>query len=111
MATGLTLKIHEEGDEAIVTCTGQLVFGVTDTLSSEVKPLMKTHKKVVLDLSALEKMDSLGLGTIVRLVVAAKTSGCQFELINLSQRIRQLFGITNVISIFESCGEQRMRLP
>jgi anti-sigma B factor antagonist len=76
-----------------------------------VKGLIPGNKRIVLDLTDLSQMDSMGLGTVVRLLVSAKSSGCKLELINLNRRIRELFGITNLLSAFEICGEQRMKLP
>jgi hypothetical protein len=32
-------------------------------------------------------------------------------LLNLSPRIRELMSITNVLSVFETCGRTGMRLP
>ena len=107
----LSLHIHAEGDEALVRCGGKLVAGVTETLTTEVKQLIPGYQRIVLDLSDLTHMDSMGLGAIVRLFVSAKGSGRQLELINLSQRVRELFGITHLLSVFEACGEQRPRLP
>jgi anti-anti-sigma factor len=65
----------------------------------------------VLDLTELTQMDSMGLGTIMGLYVSAKTSGSSLILINLSQRVRELFRITNVWSILEVYGENIIRLP
>ena len=107
----LSLRIHAEDGEATVRCSGKLVAGVTETLSAEVRELIPDSKRIVLDLTEVTHIDSMGLGTIVRLLVSAKSRGCKLELINLSPRIRQLFGITNLLNVFEMCGEQRMKLP
>ena len=56
-------------------------------------------------------MDSLGLGTIVGLYVSAKASGCTLILINLSPRVRELFSMTNVWSIFDEYAEHIIRTP
>jgi anti-anti-sigma factor len=56
-------------------------------------------------------MDSSGLGTIVALYISAKNAGSTLELINLSPRIRELFGLTNLLSVFETCGRYGTRLP
>ena len=55
-------------------------------------------------------MDSSGLGTLVRLYVSCKSAGCDLELINLGQRIRQLFEISNLLSVFTVVGEQGIRI-
>jgi hypothetical protein len=45
------------------------------------------------------------------LYVSAKGAGARLEVINLSQRVRHLFSITNVLSLFEVAGEQNIRMP
>jgi anti-sigma B factor antagonist len=47
----------------------------------------------------------MGLGTIVRLYAHSKSAGCDFQLINLGPRIRQLLGITNLLAVFTTIGE------
>jgi anti-sigma B factor antagonist len=109
--TSLSLRIREDGDAVVVACSGRLVAGVTDLLYSEVKALILRDRLVVLDLTDLSQMDSMGLGTIVRLYASAKSAGCDLELINLSARVRELFGITGLFSVFGECGEHRTRMP
>jgi anti-sigma B factor antagonist len=95
----------------VVRCSGRLTAGVTDLLYAEVKRLMPDHKHIVLDLTDLTQMDSMGLGTVVRLFVSAKTSGCDLKLINLSKRVRELFSITNLASVFEVYGDHPTKVP
>jgi anti-sigma B factor antagonist len=110
-APPLSLRTHVEGDATIVHCTGKLTAGLTGILRDEVKRLIPQSKKIVLDLTDLTQMDSLGLGTIVGLYVSAKASGSTLILINLSRRVRELFRVTNVWSILEVYGENIIRLP
>jgi anti-sigma B factor antagonist len=107
----LSLRVYVEGDVTIVQCTGKLTSGLTSILRDEVKRLIPESKKIILDLTGLTQMDSMGLGTIVGLYVSAKASGCTLILINLSPRVRDLFRITNVWSILEVYGENIIRMP
>ena len=107
----LTLRTYVEGDATIVQCTGKLTAGYTSILRDEVKRLIPESKKIILDLTGLTLMDSLGLGTIVGLYVSAKASGTALILINLSPRVRDLFRITNVWSVLEVYGENIIRMP
>jgi anti-sigma B factor antagonist len=91
--------------------SGKLVAGTTDVLYQEVRRLIPDSKKIVLDLSDLAYMDSMGLGTVIRLYVSAKSAGCDLQLINLSKRIRELLGVTNLLSVFTICGEHTIRMP
>ncbi len=107
----LTLEIDRARDLAVVRCHGKLVAGVTDVLYREVSQLIPQTKRIVLDLTDLTHMDSMGLGTLVRLYVSARPAGCNLELINLGKRIRQLFGMTGLLSVFTVIGENDIRVP
>jgi anti-sigma B factor antagonist len=114
-ASQLTLVTSTEGDAAgsftQVRCTGKLIATSTGILQTEVRSLLPGSKRVVLDLTDLGYMDSSGLGSIIGLYVSAKSAGSRLEVINLSARVRQLFSITNVLSLFETCGEHNIRIP
>ena len=84
--------------------------GVNDFLYTEVSQLIPNTKRIVLDLTDLTHMDSMGLGTLVRLYVSTKSAGCDLELINLGKRIRQLIGMTNLLSVFTVVGENGIRM-
>jgi anti-sigma B factor antagonist len=100
----LALDIERDGNVAVVRCHGKLVAGVCDVLYTQVSQLIPESKRIVLDLTDLTHMDSMGLGTLVRLYVSTKSAGCDLELVNLSKRIRQLFGVSNLLSIFTVIG-------
>jgi anti-sigma B factor antagonist len=108
--TLLTLDIERDGDTAVVRCRGKLVAGVNDFLYAEVSRLIPDTKRIVLDLTDLTHMDSMGLGTIVRLYVSTRSAGCELELINLGKRIRQLLGVTHLLSVFTVIGENGIKL-
>ena len=110
-APQLTLATSTEGDVATVRCTGKLVAGVAGILQDEIRGLLPGSKRIVLDLTNLGYMDSSGLGSIIGLYVSVKRAGGRLEVINLSERVRELFSITNVLSLFEVCGEQNIRIP
>jgi anti-anti-sigma factor len=106
---GLTLDIElHAGDMAIVRCHGRLVAGTTQILYSEVDALMPEIQRVVLDLSDLQYIDSMGLGGLVRLYVTAKAAGCTLELLNLSQQIQHVLGMTNLLAVFPIVGEDSL---
>ena len=106
----LTLEVGTNGDIATVKCHGKLVMGVCDVLTSKVRELIPTTKKIVLDLTDLTHMDSIGLGTLVRLYVSAKAGGSCVVLVNVGPRIRQLLGITNLLSVLTDMCEQGVNI-
>jgi anti-sigma B factor antagonist len=101
----------EVADKTVtVRCRGRLVFGVCNQLVQPIKELLPANKRVVLDLRELTHMDSTGLGTVVRLYVSAKAAGTTLELCHISPHIRQILGITNLLSVLTEMCEQGITL-
>jgi anti-sigma B factor antagonist len=84
------------------------VAGLCDPLHARVKPLLSETKRLVLDLGEVTFMDSIGLGTMVRLYVSAKSAGCGLELMHVGKHIREVLGITHLLGVFTLIGENRM---
>lgn len=106
----LTLAIEDHGDTAVIILTGRLVSSSSDLLYRPVLALLPTHKRIVLDLAELTHMDSMGLGSLLRLYVSAKARGCTIELRNLGNRVRELMVMTNLLPMFTVVGEHGVRM-
>lgn len=105
-ATSLTLTVERHGTKATVHCRGRLVAGVGHKLYDCVHELLPEAKCITLDLTELAYVDSMGLGTLVRIYCSAKAQGSRLELVNLGKQIRELLGITNLLSVFSTMCEQ-----
>jgi anti-sigma B factor antagonist len=101
----LALEIVRTDNDVMIRCRGKIVAGVNDYLYTEVSRQIPGAKRIVLDLTELTHMDSMGLGAIVRLYVSARSTGCQVQLINLGPRIQKLLGVTNLLTIFTTIGQ------
>ena len=103
-AQGGELKLETEQSPAGITvrCSGRITLSSVESLMSTVRPLIPTTKRIVLDLTDLDYLDSSGLGAIVRLWSASRKAGVDLNVINLKKRIKDLFSLTNLSSIFES---------
>jgi anti-anti-sigma factor len=107
----ITLAKEILDDATVVRCGGRLVAGSTDALHAEIKSLLVPGSRVVLDFSGLTQMDSSGLGSVVALYVSAKSAGAGLELTNLAPKIRMLFSMTNLLTLFQSVGDGTIRIP
>jgi anti-sigma B factor antagonist len=101
----LTLDVERNGDTATIRCHGRLVSGFGQILYNQVCQLLPESKHLVLDLGDLTYMDSMGLGTLVRIYVSTKSAGCTLELIHLGKRIRGLLGVAGLLNVFSVVGE------
>jgi anti-sigma B factor antagonist len=107
---GFRVHIYQREDDTVVECHGKLTVENAPLLKSEAKSIMSAKKRIVLDLKEVPFMDSSGLGTIAGLYVSARTSRCEFKLVNANQQIRELLGISNLLRLFESTGRHGGRL-
>jgi anti-anti-sigma factor len=101
---------YQKEDTTVVECHGKLTVENAPLLKSEVKSMIGQKKRIVLDLKEVPMMDSSGLGTIVGLYVSARTSRCEFSMVNANQQLRELLGISNLLLLFESAGRHGGKL-
>jgi anti-sigma B factor antagonist len=97
----LQLETLRVPDETLVRCTGRIVSSSVSTLQSTVRELIPASKRVVLDLTDVSYLDSSGLGALVGLYLSARRQDCEFRLINLNQRLKELFRLTKLATVFE----------
>jgi anti-sigma B factor antagonist len=102
----LTVETERKPDCILVHLKGRLVSGVCSFLYNKIHALIPDTKFIVLDLTDLEWVDSMGLGTLVRLYVACKSAGVKLQLVNLAPKVRELLGLTNLLGIFAEMGEK-----
>ncbi len=108
-ARALSLHTSVNEDATVVRCSGRLTGETSILLKAEVKPLLLVKRQVILDLTDLGYMDSAGLGALVGLYISAKKANCELQLVNLTPRIRELLGMSHLLSVFEACGRHGTR--
>jgi len=101
---GFRVHCYEQDDVLIAECHGKLIFENTGVLKESVRHRIAGHKRLLIDLKDVPQVDSSGLGTVVGLYVSARTRGCQVQIANARQQIRELFSMTNLLSLFEPAG-------
>jgi anti-anti-sigma factor len=109
--TGLRLRTQTQGDETVIQCIGRLTIEHAEVLKRHGKSVIPQTKRLVLDMKDVVWMDSAGIGALVGLYVSAKKAGCEFILVNYNKTIRDLLGITHLLSVFETCAKAGMRMP
>jgi anti-sigma B factor antagonist len=109
--TGWRLYSYTQDDATVIQCTGRLTTEHTEALKTHVKSLIPHAKRIILDLNEVTRMDSAGIGAIVGLYTSAKKAKCDFLLINYNKSVKDLLGITNLLSVFEACAQTGTRFP
>lgn len=108
--SGLKLDVQTVEGATVVRLSGKLTRDDASTFKEQVRSLIPQTKGLVLDLSDVAYLDSSGLGAIVGVYVTAKKAGCDLQLINLSKRVRELLGMTHLLSVFETTGQYFVKM-
>jgi anti-sigma B factor antagonist len=98
----LDLNIEKNGDEITVRGTGKITAATTEHFQSTIRGLIPGTKRIVLDLTGVEYIDSSGLGALVSVYMAAGRAQCELEVANPKPRVRDLFNLTKLSAIFEN---------
>lgn len=107
--TGFRLQTHHEGDDTVIRCAGSLTIEHAAVLKNHGKSVIPEARRLVLDLKEVSRMDSAGLGAVVSLYVSAKKVKCEFLLVNYNQSVKDLLGISHLLSVFETCAQSGIR--
>ena len=70
-------------------------------LASLIAEVLPSARRMILDLEAVESLDSGALGELAMIHMWAEASGYVLALTNLSDRLFGLFQSTNLISVFD----------
>ncbi len=88
---------------AVVYPTGKLMGGPeTDNLHEKIKSLISDEiTKVIIDLSKVKWMNSLGLGILMACFTSVAVAGGDLKLTGVTEKVKSLLMITQVIALFE----------
>jgi anti-sigma B factor antagonist len=97
----LELTIEKNPDETTVRGSGKITSASADYFQATIRGVIPGNKRIVLDLTGVEYIDSSGLGSLVSVYLAAGKAHCELELANPKPRVRDLLKITKLSTIFE----------
>ncbi len=95
----LNVIIQHSEDMAVLRCVGRIVAG--DEANILRKAVLSQVHSVVLDLTRVDAIDGGGMGVLVFLQGWARATEVDFKLMNPTSRVRELFELTNLDSVFE----------
>lgn len=92
------------GDVAVLELKGKLMGGPeTAAIHEKVKDLVGNKvNKIVIDLGKVKWMNSSGLGALMGSLTTTKNSGGELKLAKVTEKVKSLFMITKLVTIFET---------
>lgn len=97
-STPFSYELDMSGDTTTVKCRGRIVSETAPELKQLVKPMIPKCRRIVLDLSDVDHIDSSGLGTLVGLKVSAAAAAyCSLQFVNLTPHVKDLFRLSQIL--------------
>ena len=97
----MNVEFSKKGDVGIVSIFGRLIVSNAKVFKDSFSEIIENSNFVVLDLSEMEYIDSMGLGSIISFYKALKESDGDLCITNLQSKPKTLFQITKVYLIFD----------
>lgn len=99
-------KISIQGGRPVLALSGRLTgTDQAEALVADFEHLLESgHTQVVLDLAALETMNSSGLNLIIGMFTKARNSGGELSICCIPKKVRELLVMTRLDSIFKIYG-------
>ena len=104
----LKMTDREVDGASVVALDGRIVMGAEgNALREKLKNLISEGKKrIVLNMSHIEYIDSSGLGTLVSAHLSAKNHGASLKLSNLGRKFQEVLQLTKLVTVFEVCNTE-----
>jgi anti-sigma B factor antagonist len=100
----MTIKEEFQGDVVVLELRGNLMGDPETTeLRDKVRNLVADgFTKLVLDIGKLKWVNSSGLGSMISALATVNNSGGDMRIANVTEKIKSLFMITQLIKVFKS---------
>lgn len=98
----MNISVRKSKDVAIVDFTGRLAVGVSEEVLPHVVGglLEEGFKKILLNLSEMDYIDSNGLGELVHSLKTSKRYGASLRLLKPHDRVTNTLRLTNLLPMF-----------
>ena len=99
----LVIKPRRLDDVVILDLSGRITMGEgTLILRDQIQKLLtSSDRKLLLNLSDVDYIDSSGLGELVTSFTTVRNQGGLLKLLNLTRRVQDLLQITKLLTVFE----------
>lgn len=104
----MTTSTRQVGSVTIVDITGRIVLGEESASVRDVVADLLTsgHKQILLNLAAVEYIDSMGLGSLVGAFATAKKHEGELKLCNLPDKVADLMQMTKLYTVFDILSDE-----
>jgi len=99
--TNFSVTIRQAGAISLLDVSGRLTSFETGALRDSISLLLKQGRKnIVLNLDALQYLDSSGIGELARIYVSVVKASGQMKVVGLSAKVEEILKVTQLYQVF-----------
>jgi len=103
----ISFETRRVGDIAVVRVTGRIVEGAESAaLQKQIDGLIPFGPHLLLNLAAVDFMDSSGLGLLVRYLTRTRNAHGNLKLCALPAQLAEVLRVTRLVSVFDLCATE-----
>ena len=108
----LNIRERQAGDVTILDMDGKITIGEGSVaVRTAIRKLLEEgKKKILLNVAGVGYVDSSGIGELVSSYTTINREGGQLKLLKLTQKIRDLLGITKLLTVFDTYEDEASAL-
>ncbi len=106
------VSVRNEGDVAVFDIKGRVTIGAANDHLSEAlgKQLAAGSRKVLVNLSGVQQLDSSGISTLVRHYVRLERLGGSLRLCGLTGRAHDVLAVTHLLEVIPHYEQEKSAL-
>jgi anti-sigma B factor antagonist len=99
----LSIDTREVAHVTILDVNGRIVLGdeIGDLRKAVHDLVEEGKKKIILNLAAVDYIDSSGVGELVGCYTTVRNAGGELKLLNLSQKVQDILNVTKLYTVFD----------
>ena len=108
----LNIRERQAGDVTILDMDGKITIGEGSVaVRTAIRKLLEEgKKKILLNVAGVGYVDSSGIGELVSSYTTINREGGQLKLLNLTQKMEDLLGITKLLTVFDTYEDEASAL-
>ena len=99
----ITISTRQVRGVTIVEISGRIILGKESTkLRDLIHDLLRIgHRQIVLNLGAVDYIDTIGLGSLAGALTTVRKQGGELKLLNLQEKVADVMQITKLYTVFD----------
>lgn len=99
---------REVGGVTVIDLNGRITLGEGSAMLRDLvrETLGGGHKKILMNLSGIDYIDSTGLGELVSAYRLIKSQGGELKLLKLNKKVTDLLQVTKLYTVFDIHNEE-----